>query len=718
LSSRTKIGALLALVAAIGLLGIVGLKPTQVSATAGAFGGVPATLGVGATSTSITATFVDESPQGAASLSVSAPGVLIACAVTDTGANPGVLTFTSGTTTCSSAEDADTISETGTMTFTVLCTAAGTATLTFTHGTTITATIGCGATAPVAAIGGAGCPLTPTLNSVMVCKVNQLGSPLSATFALVGPGTTGSPFGTTIELVTSSTAGSPAGTCSTDETCARVLTTNLGFGSPGSLGIASLPAGTYSLTEITAPGGSIQIQIINGLGQLMPPGAPVTVTIPCASAAACTFLFTNSQPLAGAASAAGSQVVAVIGGSSFGLTNRANVEIAPAPGSDDDARIDIRIRDANNVTVNGAHVTVTTDKGRLAMRQDITQTPAITGYDVIEPPAPNFGTPDAGDPCDIGVGLGTTLTGGTFINPFLPSPSQSIVDGFTNDSGIVSACLFVNDNLSPGITPGRANITVIVENFGNLNPGTFGFFGAANLLLTGTVTVVGPPASVRVTASPTSLNCGEKATITATIVDAVGQNVSDHTRVELISNFGSTIGGTGATLGFPGVGPVNPLSSSAAETFSGVATAFLLTSTEHVGPYEVVVTTGGSTGGFFDPGGLLASTFTPTLAQGNISGTAFSVFAPPNVFGGTGVFSTAPVSAQVTVTCALPGAPTTAAPQLPPSVQAPRTGEGIRPPNTGDAGLASSSSSSLAFAIAGVVVFALAGFATIKVARR
>src|SRR5207249_3120445 len=127
-------------------------------------------------------------------------------------------------------------------------------------------------------------------------------------------------------------------------------------------------------------------------------------------------------------------------------------------------------------------------------------------------------------------------------------------------------------------------------------------------------------------------------------------------------------------------------SSSAAETFSGVATAFLLTSTEHVGPYEVVVTSGGSTGGIFNPGGFLGTTQVVTIpsAVGTPTTINFPLLAPPSVSGSSGVFSTAPVSAQVTVTCALPGAPvTTAAPVLPPSVQAPRTGEGIRPPNTG-----------------------------------
>ena len=75
------------------------------------------------------------------------------------------------------------------------------------------------------------------------------------------------------------------------------------------------------------------------------------------------------------------------------------------------------------------------------------------------------------------------------------------------------------------------------------------YLGVANIVLTATITVVGPPASITVAAAPTSLNCGEKATITVTVKDSAGQNVSDRTRVELVTNFGGVIGGTTATLG-------------------------------------------------------------------------------------------------------------------------------------------------------------------------
>ena len=81
---------------------------------------------------------------------------------------------------------------------------------------------------------------------------------------------------------------------------------------------------------------------------------------------------------------------------------------------------------------------------------------------------------------------------------------------------------------APGVTPGVANITAVVETDGD------------DLVLKTTVTVVGPPAAngVTVTASPASLICGEKATITVNVKDSIGQNVSDHTLVEAVTNRG------------------------------------------------------------------------------------------------------------------------------------------------------------------------------------
>jgi hypothetical protein len=334
---------------------------------------------------------------------------------------------------------------------------------------------------------------------------------------------------------------------------------------------------------------------------------------------------------------------------------------------------------------------------------------------VIEPnPISNYASPFSGDTCDQSTnGFWTqSATTGGYSWPFL-STSRQQADGYTDVNGFLSACVYVDTTLAPGTTPGKVNVQAIVEspNQGGLyNAGGYinnplngfnpyyplgnnlslpNYLGVPNIVLTATITVVGPPASITVAAAPTSLNCGEKATITVTVKDSAGQNVSDRTRVELVTNFGGVIGGTTATLGPVSVtgGNVYPISSSSAETFNGVATAYLLTSTDHVGPYEVVAAAGGSV---MASNGFLAPWFNTGIADG----TAASI-APTNSayfpWYNQGLLSyspsSAPVNAQATVTCSVPGAPAAAVPI--PVVTAPRTGQGpadafaIRPPNTG-----------------------------------
>jgi hypothetical protein len=250
---------------------------------------------------------------------------------------------------------------------------------------------------------------------------------------------------------------------------------------------------------------------------------------------------------------------------------------------------------------------------------------------------------------------------------------------------------------APGVTPGPAVITAIVErgidDDDNITDDD-------DLVLRTTVTVIGPPApnGVTVTASPSTLACGEKAEIRVRVLDAIGQPVSDHTFVEAVTNFGGVLAGTGAVAGQAGL--VSPVSSTVAETFGGNATIFLLTSTAHVGRYEVVITTGGG-------GGV-----TGQLASGGVS---------TNLLGG--LFTTQPISVQVTVECTVPSAAAPAAPggqqQQPqtPGTTGPRTGQGITPPSTGDAGLASTESNWVVGAVAAVVAsLVIAGF-SVKLVR-
>ncbi|MCI0615123.1 hypothetical protein L0244_19195 [bacterium] len=48
-----------------------------------------------------------------------------------------------------------------------------------------------------------------------------------------------------------------------------------------------------------------------------------------------------------------------------------------------------------------------------------------------------------------------------------------------------------------------------------------------------TVIIAGPPQKISVSAAQNTLRCGEKTTITVTVKDAAGQNVKDHTAVEV-----------------------------------------------------------------------------------------------------------------------------------------------------------------------------------------
>lgn len=202
---------------------------------------------------------------------------------------------------------------------------------------------------------------------------------------------------------------------------------------------------------------------------------------------------------------------------------------------------------------------------------------------------------------------------------------------------------------------GATTLNFIVHR--NLDPARLDIF------LSQAVTIVGPPASLTITSSPSSLICGEKAAFSGTVRDAIGQNVSPGTPVEIVTNFGgvTATGNSGGTLAVSA-------STVAGGNFSG----FLLTSTTHVGPYEVVASVTGANG--------------------------------------------QPIFAQTTVTCTMAAA---AAPTAAATVRPPSTGTGsITPPNTGDAGLASESSSWTLFSVAGLVAFAIAGLATVKFARR
>ena len=219
--------------------------------------------------------------------------------------------------------------------------------------------------------------------------------------------------------------------------------------------------------------------------------------------------------------------------------------------------------------------------------------------------------------------------------------------------------------------PRPATITILIDKAGH------------DIVMDIAVIVIGPPVPDGLTAvaSPENLVCGEKSEILITVQDAIGQNVSDNTPLEVVTNFGGVLGGTGAVA--LGEGNVTPLSSTTVKTIDGLATVFLITSDTHEGDYEVLITTGG-----------------------HVSEGLLEIVDGP------------PFSAQVTVGCTNSGGVTL--PTVLPTVTAPATGSGnsITPPSTGDAGVASGTSASSFLLIASTAIIALVGITSLKFFRR
>jgi hypothetical protein len=751
--------------AVFGVIGLQQSKDTEAGGLVAVAGWIPSTVTPGNDATA-QLTFYDDNGStvnlaltGGIIKSVTIPG----CAAVVNGVGTANVTiYDAGGTTPAQGTgcDADTVNTFYTATIVVTCTAAGPMPLNITN--PAIAGAGTGSVLPSFSNPPVGSQMLTCLaanlagqnpNTIQIRKIDQFGQVVAAVFSIqqgpfwvevakisVGP----APQQPVCDTAGFNTTVTPAVACTSGQVTPNTFPNGL-------------PNGTYRVVEVAGPsfGFCTLVQVYNGnvglaQGTTQPNVGtmllqPVTLTLPSANPLDLQLTFVNSCIPPGTPSTATSQIAVVIGGSTPGLVNESNVETVPAPGSDDDARLDIRIRDSNSIPIPNAHVTVLIDKGAIAVRRDLAGFPN-SGYDPLEPAPfnPNFGSRFSGDTCDQGTNgwWQQSTANGNFTWPFLNTSRQQ-ADGYTNYEGGLSVCAYFDTTLAPGTAPGRANVQAIVESpsMGGLYNGSLyynplypsnlslpNYLAAPNIVLTATITVVGPPASITVAAAPTTLNCGEKATITVTVKDSAGQNVSDRTRVEMVTNFGGVLGGTTATLGPVSVagGNVYPVSSTSAETFNGVATAYLLTSTDHVGPYEVVAAAGGSvmaSNGYLAPwyaGGYPGSP-NVNIVAGTAGTPVVSAYYP---WYNQGLLnyspSSAPVNAQATVTCTVPGIPAVSVP----IVTAPRTGQGpadsfaIRPPNTGDAGLATSSGSSWTLVAGALMVIAISGAAVATVTRR
>jgi hypothetical protein len=331
------------------------------------------------------------------------------------------------------------------------------------------------------------------------------------------------------------------------------------------------------------------------------------------------------------------------------------VEIIPAPGNVSHSLVLVSLLDRNGeAAASGYEVDFAVD--RCSIETSGIDTPqklfdAVNVFSVLNPLLPETAkTVEASDaaraPVDSDRQRDTTL-------------SFDIGDPVVSRAGAVLSC---SPEDAPGATPGIATVSVIIE-----------IEDDEDIVMSVQIKVVGPPKKLAMEARPATVACGEKIGVVVQVQDATGQPVSDNTRVEVVTNRGGILAGTGAVAA--NEANVVPVSSTVASTYTvyqaqgdqtvpigGIVTFFLLTSTEHTGPYEIVVASGG------------------TAPDGKS-------------------FVTPVESAQVSVGCIRQGVlaqqqAEAAAPQLAqpppaqPAVTAPRTGTGlITPPNTGDAGL-------------------------------
>ncbi len=512
------------------------------------------------------------------------------------------------------------------------------------HARSLSASGTCSATqvaqAAFAGITLSGCAAVGSLTTVTGSWIDDEAAPhtlnASATFTATGVVTVNNLTGSQVGIFTNLTL-------TNSDQCVAVSLCGVGTD------VVTVPDDTDTVSEtITARltflcdiNGIEQIDLAEGDGTA-PSGNTLTIFVGCGTA--------------NAASGAPASFLAKV--------SNQDIESVPAPSSTNAARIDVEVFDSSGRAVPLAHVHFIVTQGSITVGNGLP-----TDDSVVEPDAfgeilastANLGSTLTGDSCGGGSPVGAIPTG--------PAPdifSMQTANAVSDAFGEVSACYFASFPGAPTAAPGPVVVTILVD-----RPGVESLTGTV------TITVVGPPFAITVTARPTSLTCGENAVLTASVKDSVGQKVSDQTRVDFVTNLGGVLAGSGLSLGSPLIGPVSPLSSTSVETFGGVATAVLVTSEVTTGPYVVVATSGGT--------------------------------------GLGGVFSTRPVVAQVTVNCAR----TTPVP-VPATVTAPRTGTGIAAPNTGDAGLVGSSSSTnwTLYAIGGAFALALAGLATFKFARR
>ena len=417
---RTKVlfGAIVvAVLAVFGALGLQQTKDTEAAWISG-ISGCNGTIVVSGNTCDFTVSFFDDN--GTTAINASAGGQVLSsvattCSLATINGNgtPSITLFDAGTNvTANPGPGCDTDAPSQAYTWTIRITAScPTASLNIPITVTAPATAGVGGPAGGAGTGSmspglpgnqtgalgtstVGLVCTPatclalTARPITIRKVDQFGQPLAASFSIQQ-----GPFWVEVVRVnlfrlwlrTPAPRTVPRARSTSPALAASCA--NVGVISPAVLTRAACrPVSTASLRSLaptaTAPSSRSTTATRARTSLARCPSAaalltqPVTVNLPDANPLDLQLTFVNSCIVPGGPSTATSQIAVVIGGSTPGLVNTSNIEISPAPGSDDDARLDIRIRDTASITIPNAHVTVLIDKGALALRRDLSSYPA------------------------------------------------------------------------------------------------------------------------------------------------------------------------------------------------------------------------------------------------------------------------------------------------------------------------------------------------------
>jgi hypothetical protein len=156
-----------------------------------------------------------------------------------------------------------------------------------------------------------------------------------------------------------------------------------------------------------------------------------------------------------------------------------------------------------------------------------------------------------------GVPLSLFTDRGLFLEP--SGATSRVARGVSDSSGIASFGFIADESKVPGVVPGNANVLLLA--------------GAPERPVGNSsiqITLIGPPASITIAASPATVAPGEIVTVTVAVKDAVGQDVFDGTVVR----FHAT--------------PEAKLTNSEAMTIRGTCTTFLLTSNARDGLYSII----------------------------------------------------------------------------------------------------------------------------------